>query len=199
MLTEKEIINLERGEYFIKNNFIGCGAYGNVYKINEKYVVKKISTNCFFKSNDYKALLREIEATIILSAQNIAPKVVYHSKKKETFIYYVMEKLEYTLYNLLKHGLFNELHSEKLNQILNKLNNTQYRHNDLHLNNIMWSNRYNEFRIIDWGLYWKSKKRKTKSLPNKVHNRIIHRALFWMKNSAIMYKCFGFRILKVTL
>ena len=41
----------------------------------------------------------------------------------------------------------------KLNSLLFRLSNTRYRHADLHINNIMWSDRLQDFRIVDWGMY----------------------------------------------
>ena len=41
-----------------------------------------------------------------------------------------------------------------------KLINTTYRHDDMHQKNIMWSEKLDDFRIIDWGLFSRSKKKK---------------------------------------
>ena len=49
---------------------------------------------------------------------------------------------------------------DKLEQIFLKLVNTTYRHDDMHQKNIMWSEKLDDFRIIDWGLFYRSKKKK---------------------------------------
>ena len=73
-----------------------------------------------------------------------------------------MERLTYTLADMLKYKLMTQSHLIKLTKLLVKLNNTNYRHNDLHFNNIMWSNNYDDFRVIDWGEYYIKKKKSTK-------------------------------------
>ena len=69
-----------------------------------------------------------------------------------------MEKLDYTLYYILKHKLFTRTHIYKLNAILERLSQIFYKHHDLHFNNteiIIWSKLHNDFRIIDWGFIGK--------------------------------------------
>ena len=187
MLTEHEFNKLQKVEYFNKKYLIGSGFGGSVYKINNNYVVKKISSS-------WKHFKNEFETTIILSNYNISPKVIYHSKKKDKFKYYVMEKLDYTLYNGLKNRLFTEYHLGKLKNILLKLNKTKYRHMDLHFSNIMWSNHYNDFRIIDWEQYYI-----TKNYNYNEYTSLIKRSNYLMNNSYKVYKCFGFKIFKLKL
>ena len=187
MLTEHEFNKLQKGQYFNNKYLIGSGFSGSVYKINNKYVVKKLCCS-------WKAFKKEFETTILLSIYNIAPKVIYHSKKKDKFRFYVMEKLDYTLYNILKNRLFTEFHLGKLKNIFLKLNKTKYRHADLHFNNIMWSNHYKEFRIIDWELYYI-----TNNYNNKEYTNIIKRSNYLMNNSHKVYKCFGFKLFKLKL
>ncbi len=50
-----------------------------------------------------------------------------------------MEKLDHTLMFMIEQQLFTEHHLIKLVYLLERLNKTQYRHGDLHMNNIMWS------------------------------------------------------------
>jgi RIO-like serine/threonine protein kinase len=66
---------------------------------------------------------------------------------------YVIEKLDYTLYDMLVNNLFKPIHIKKLIEILKKLQRTKYRHNDLHSDNIMFSKQKNRFFIIDWGIF----------------------------------------------
>ena len=190
MLTETEIIKLGNGEYFNKSNKIGNGVTGIVYKINDKYVVKK------FKYNTYYAHFRkELEATILLSNFSISPKVVYHSNPKVKSKYFVMQRLDHTLYNMLKNRIFTEYHLFKLEIIINKLNKTKYIHTDLHLNNIMWSEHYKQFYIIDWGYYSISKTH----IQKNNYKFVIKTSKYWMYNSKKIYKFFGCIIFRIVL
>ena len=182
MLTIQEITNLDNGLYFDKTKLLGEGLGGSVYLINSEYVVKKLSLiNKSFKL--------ELETTVLLSNNNISPKVIYHSSNKNNFNYYVMEKLDYTLYHMFKHKLFTPQHIYKLNAILERLNKTFYRHDDLHLNNIMWSTSHNDFRIIDWGVFRKIKNKKYKQSPT-----LIKRIKKWMTKSVITHNFCGFKV-----
>ena len=72
MLTEHEFNKLQKGQYFNNKYLIKIEFSGSVYKINNKYVVKKLCCS-------WKAFKKEFETTILLSIYNIAPKVIYHS------------------------------------------------------------------------------------------------------------------------
>ena len=187
MFTEQELNKLQKGEYFNNKYLIGSGFGGSVYKINNNCVVKKLCCS-------WKPFKNEFETTILLSIYNISPKVIYYSKKTEKFKYYVMEKLDYTLYDMLKNKMFTEFHLDKLKNIFIKLNKTKYRHTDLHFNNIMWSNHYKDFRIIDWERYYI-----TKNYYKNEYSRIIKKTNYLMNNSYKVYKCFGFKIFKLKL
>jgi predicted Ser/Thr protein kinase len=150
MLTQKELSKLEQGVYFNKFNCIGKGIGGCVYAINKGYVVKKVPNIGISMEN--KSFNQELETTILLSHHNIAPRVVYHSKNTESYTYYVMEKLDHTLMYMIEQQLFTEHHLIKLVFVLKRLNKTVFRHGDLHMNNIMWSENHNDFRLIDWGI-----------------------------------------------
>ena len=201
MLTEQEIIKLENGEYFNKTNLIGKGIGGRVYSINKKYVVKTITSRFGIKKIEDKIFRKELETTIELSSFDISPRLVYHSRKDEKYRYFVMEKLSYTLYFMLKENLLKEDHIHKLEKILRKLQKKGYEHDDLHFNNIMWSERLNDFRIIDWGYFtWhKEKSYKKKDKLIKRYSNIIKRSRLMMTKSYIPYiviyiKIYGFRI-----
>ena len=180
MLTTTELNLLENGYFFGKDNFVGKGVGGCVYKINTTCVVKLVP-NMGTKTIN-KPFNKELEATIILSHNNISPRVLYHSKISEKFTYYVMEKLDHTLMYMLDNYSFTEKHLIKLVYLLKRLNKTQYRHNDLHLNNIMWSDKHNDFRLIDWGIYYITKTTMTKQSPY-----LINRLLKYVKKNYIFY------------
>ena len=83
--------------------------------------------------------------------QRSMKKPIYTKKKVENIINKYDKKYnKKTL--VICHG---KVHHKKFKDalLLNRLNNTKYRHLDLHDNNIMWSNKLNDFRIIDWGVY----------------------------------------------
>ena len=61
-----------------------------------------------------------------------------------------MEKMDYTLKEML---IYLKLDKNKLKKLINlfrNLDNYKYSHNDLHWKNIMWSDKINDFRVIDW-------------------------------------------------
>ena len=183
MITTSELDLLQLGHFFQKNRLIGKGVYGRVYYINDCYVVKKINPGADV------SLKYEIETTVILSMYNISPKVVYHSKPNEKYRYYVMERLEYTVHHMLKKRIFTIEHLLKFQKVFDRINKTEYRHNDLHLNNIMWSTKLNDFRIIDWGIYYKTKKKKKPQSP-----RMIKELYFWMNNKFRYVSIFGYEL-----
>lgn len=139
----------------MNNNLkIGEGDYGQVFTIrnsknrtNNRLVVKKSlgynkSMNKYYKS--------EIEVIKELSKKNITARIVYVDYEK---YYYVMEKMDYTLDDIIKTGNFTIELARKLVNLLIRLAKTKYRHNDLHKNNIMYSIKLKDFRIIDWGIF----------------------------------------------
>lgn len=184
MLTEHELNNLNKGLYFNKKYLISNGSGGYVYKINDKYVVKHM---CFYKT--WKYVKKEFDTTIVLSMSNIAPKVIYHSKSTDKFKYFVMEKLDYTAHSMIKSKRFTEFHLGKLKNIFNLLNKTNFIHADLHLKNIMWSNYYKEFRIIDWEYYYKTNKYIN-------YSNFINKVNYIMNNEYYVYKILGYTIYK---
>ena len=194
MLTLTEINNIENGYYFNEEKLIGKGVGGSVYTINDNYVVKNIRNSNINEvyNNSFKL---ELETTIVLSCIGITPKVVYHSSKKDKYTYFVMERMDYTLYYMLKNRIFLKKHLVKLSKILDKLNNTEYRHEDLHLNNIMWCNKLDDFRIIDWGVFYKTKNiQKYKQSP-----KLLKKIDYWLNNSFRIFRCFGIKICRIKL
>lgn len=200
MLTDIELNNLEQGIYFNKKYLIGEGFCSKVYKINNKYVVKKIINLTginwfdllFFNFN----FTKELEATIELSLFDISPKVVYHSKPNKRIKYIVIEKLDYTLSFMLKNKTFNSNHLLKLKKKLNNLKQTRYFHNDLHFKNIMWSESLNDFRIIDWGNYFVEDNLIENKTISKRYQDIIKLSTLKMNNLYKTYKIFGIELYK---
>ena len=138
---------------FHKTNILAKGYTARVYNINNNndYVVKKIHNHFvhFMMSfgvmfcSPRRAFKKEVKTTILLSADNIAPKIIYYNYKKK---YYVTEKMDYTLKDMIIDCMMTNEHKQKLKSLMNRLNNTKYRHLDLHNKNIMWSNKLNDFQ-----------------------------------------------------
>ena len=194
MLTQQELSNLEQGVYFQKFNCIGKGVGGCVYAINKDYVVKKVPNIGISIEN--KSFNIELETTILLSHHNIAPRVVYHSKNTERYTYYVMERLNYTLMDMLNRYSFTEEHLIKLVYLLERLNKTQYRHGDLHMNNIMWSEKQNDFRLIDWGIFYITKKTREKQSPYLISKLLKYAQKYYRSYSVCIFTYIKFGKIK---
>ena len=172
-----DTVNLENLELSNKNR-LGFGYYGNVYTLrdktgntSEKYVVKKIMLNIFEEKvkswfnivvgsveSKEDMLLKEVQTIDKLQKWGIVPGIYYADKDQ---LLYVMDKMDHTLFYLLKRSdnprsrtkvLTPEM-GHKLLNLVKKYFNVPIFHTDLHMDNIMWSDTLGEFRIIDWGLY----------------------------------------------
>ena len=172
-----DTVNLENLELSNKNR-LGFGYYGNVYTLrdktgntSEKYVVKKIMLNIFEEkvkswfnivvgsvNSKEDMFLREVKTIDKLQKWGIVPGIYYADKEQ---LLYVMDKMDHTLFYLLKRSdnptsrtkvLTPEM-GHKLLDLVKKYFNVPIFHTDLHMDNIMWSDTLGEFRIIDWGLY----------------------------------------------
>lgn len=168
-----------------KGTKLGNGFYGTVYKLqdtsgntSDKFVVKKIKLN--FIEQGFNSLgrrgklpfnlqlgsvlskrdmfLREVKTLNKLQSTGVVPKIYYADTKRYI---YVMERMDYTLYSLLKPSdnpkvsrqtLTPEM-GHKLLELVDKYFKTPIFHTDLHLENVMWSDKLGEWRIIDWGYY----------------------------------------------
>ena len=142
---------------FNKEDKIASGACANIYQIkNEnRLVVKKIKfTDVSLYLEHSNPFQKEVDTNYELGMDDIAPKIYYYNIKKK---YFVMEKMDYTLDYMKKNDMIQIKHIEKLIVLITRLNNTLYRHGDLHYKNIMWSETLDDFRIIDWGIYLKNK------------------------------------------
>lgn len=147
---------------FRKKDVLGEGFFGKVYRVTDgkKYVDGFVAK--LFHTPKALALLnkvgygvsyeKETTALKVLGPKDISPKV-YFEKNTYSSRFYVMEAMNETLSDILIHDYFTREHLNKLTRLLQRLFETNYRHNDLHVNNVMWSDRLNDFRIVDWGMY----------------------------------------------
>ena len=125
----------------------------------KKYVVKYIKVQELRKyygidsdNKLYKMFIDEVNALILLSKYDITPKIygIYIDLKND-IMYYVLEKLDYTLGDMFRNNTFNSSHIKLFINSLQKLAKTQYRHRDLHIDNVMFNIQKNKFYLIDFG------------------------------------------------
>lgn len=147
---------------FRKKDALGAGFFGEVYRVTDgisydnRFVVKRFYTPkplAFLNELGYGVNFeKETNALAYLGPKDISPKLFF-KKTTLTSRYYVMEAMDTTLQDILKKDKFTIDYLDKLNKLLKRLFKTKYRHGDLHVNNIMWSEFLNDFRIVDWGMY----------------------------------------------
>jgi serine/threonine protein kinase len=160
---------------FDKSNKLGEGYFSKVYEVKDKkgnsnpnYVVKRLlkgkiidrlifninrqlgdvlSESSFWLKPNFEA---EVNALVHLKGQQIGPNIVYANYNE---YYYIIEKLDNTLEYLMSYNLLTPSQIMKLLALGDRYLRSNYMHNDMHSNNIMWSEDLNDFRIIDWGIY----------------------------------------------
>jgi hypothetical protein len=157
------------------NNYLGSGFFSNVYTVRDKsgneapdFVVKRLmkgmymerlfmdmrrkfgwlrSESSLWLKPNFRA---EVNALIDLKGQQIGPDIVYANYAK---YYYIIEKMDNTLKFLIETNTLKPAQVMKLLALGDRYLRSKYLHDDMHTNNIMWSEKLNDFRIIDWGIY----------------------------------------------
>lgn len=177
-----------------KENYLGSGFFSDVYEVQDNkgnrapdYVFKVLSKSMFVdrfflnirrKIGDIKSesslsldpnFRSEVAALVDLKGQQIGPNIVYANYKK---YYYVIEKMDDTLKGLIERNELTPSHVMKLLALGDRYLLSKYFHDDMHTNNIMWSDKLNDFRIIDWGIYLIIKPESTPSTTIKKINGV---------------------------
>ena len=158
--------------YDIKNeNYIASGAFGDVYYVrdingeeNQEYAVKSIRKHNFvitkglrnvfgnklsFIKDIDQTFRKEVKTLFDLKKRGIGPEIVYANYTKN---YYVTERMTDTLNSILSENVFTPIQALMFLALVDRYLLCEYYHEDFHLNNIMWSEKLGDFRIIDWGI-----------------------------------------------
>ena len=153
---------------FKKKDLLGEGTFSEVYKfryknkVDNKYVVKKIKveflrpyyskTRSLANQEILDSFIDEINAIIELSVLGITPKIYGQFIDVENDkLYYVLQKLDYTFGHIIRNNKFNIEFTPKIIELLTSLMKTKYRHTDLHIDNMMYSESEKRFYLIDFG------------------------------------------------
>lgn len=134
--------------------YLSTGVYGAVYIVskNGKEAVLKTFHG---KKKTQKSIEKECTISKIAGELGIAPKILEcgtkpPTKNDKTLQYIVMEKLEgQTVYEKYKKNV-PEIVMKQIQKLINILDDNHIKHNDLHLNNIMFHR--DKPYIIDYGL-----------------------------------------------
>jgi len=158
--------------YDIKNeNYIASGAFGDVYYVrdingeeNQEYAVKSIRKHNFVITKGLRKVFgdklsfiedidqtfrKEVKTLFDLKKRGIGPEIVYANYTKN---YYVTERMTDTLNSILSENVFTPIQALMFLALVDRYLLCEYYHEDFHLNNIMWSEKLGDFRIIDWGI-----------------------------------------------
>lgn len=176
-------------------NYIDSGAFGDIYyvldkdgKENKDYVVKVIRKHFFKKlqmmlsfDSISGAFSKEVDSLDKLKGRGIGPELVYANFKDH---YYIIEHMDITLYQLALDDAIKPSQILKLVALSDRYLISDFYHDDMHLKNVMWSNRMNDFRIIDWGISLIIDKED----KSKLHLKKEHSVFYYkLMNTAMIY------------
>lgn len=176
---------------FSPDDIIESGGYGTVYratddgtKYDDEVVVKKIRLSEFekgvfsyvkpmfqkFYKGKIDSMRREVNAQNKFSQNGISPRVFFADYEK---MYYVMERMDKTLENMFSDDEFTPELANKMIDLFERSFSTNYIHMDLSVENVMWSNKLNDFRLIDWGMLIKRSEVKDPRMRSVIHDGLI--------------------------
>ena len=173
-------------------NFLGSGAFGSVYYVRDKdgnenhnYAVKSIRKHNFVFTKGLRKVFgnnfpiikdidqtfrKEVKTLYNLKSQGIGPEIVYANYTKN---YYVIERMTDTLNSILSKNVFTPIHALMSLGLVDRYLRCDYYHEDFHLNNIMWSEALQDFRIIDWGIGLRIGKIPKEKRASWIKNRVV--------------------------
>ena len=173
-------------------NFLGSGAFGSVYYVRDKdgnenhnYAVKSIRKHNFVFTKGLRKVFgnnfpiikdidqtfrKEVKTLYNLKSQGIGPEIVYANYTKN---YYVIERMTDTLNSILSKNVFTPIHALMFLALVDRYLRCDYYHEDFHLNNIMWSEALQDFRIIDWGIGLRIGKIPKEKRASWIKNRVV--------------------------
>lgn len=199
---------------FGRTNYLGSGAFGDVYYVRDKtgkenkdYAVKilrrdlasKIRDNVsrFLQRNKLvtnpKGFLKNIDITFgaevnaleQLKGQGIGPELVYANYSK---FYYIVERMDKTLLQMIEDDSLSPSQIFKLLALSDRYIRSDFFHDDLHVNNVMWSDALDDFRMIDWGIsLFVSPQEKSKLEERKI-NKLFEQDLMYIIMVYTKYK-----------
>lgn len=141
---------------------------GKVLETGERSIIYEVNVKQNNKKIDYiyKKIL-VVEQTSIDEQVKInnnfkySPEIIDYGKD-----YYIIEKYDLTLEKLFITNQFDSKKLKNLVKVLREYNKYRYNIDDLHLDNIVWSNKKKKFGIIDWDLVESKDKRVDNNLKD---------------------------------
>jgi len=176
---------------FRPEDIIGSGGYGTVYratddgtKYDDQVVVKKIRLSEFekgvftyvkpmfqrFYKGKVNSLRHEVKAQNKFSQNGVSPRVFFVDYEK---MYYVMERMDKTLENMFRDDEFTPELANKMIDLFERSFSTNYIHMDISVENVMWSDKLNDFRLIDWGMFIKRSDVKDPRMRSVIHDGLV--------------------------
>jgi serine/threonine protein kinase len=206
-------INLSDLE-FGGTNYLGSGAFGDVYYVRDKtgkeakdYAVKVLRRDFASKIRDDvsrflqrkglvtnpKGFLKNIDATFgaevnaleQLKGQGIGPELVYANYTK---FYYIVERMDRTLLDMIEDDSLSRSQILKLLALSDRYIESDFFHDDLHVNNVMWSDALADFRMIDWGISLFVSPEEQSKLEDRKINKLFEQDLMYIIMVYTKYK-----------
>ena len=198
-------------------NYLGSGAFGDVYSLrdregntNTKYAVKILRRNFISKLHDAVnnflqrnlidkivrnpsgrlmtidiAFATEVKALKQLKGLGIGPEIVYANFTK---YYYIVERMDRTLREMIVDDSLSRAQILQLLALSDRYITSKFKHDDMHVNNIMWSNELNDFRIIDWGISLFVDPALQEELHQQKVDNLFHKNIMFIIMCYTMYK-----------